>query len=298
MRRLAFFLMFATGFGTFAQQDPLHALYLNTPIIINPAYAGFSHDLNLSLNYRKQWAGFEGSPTTVNFSSHIALRENRMGLGLILQEDKIGVNNTTEIQTAYAYHLPISEDAKISFGLQAGFINYKSDYSQLIIDPNDPRFSPVNEWQPNFGAGLMVTGTSYMISVSLPKMLQPSGDVVAQGLYNRSFYGMAAYVFMVSSRVRLRPYALYHSSVKSTSSYDLGVSLLGDDSYVIGLFTRSVSTFGLTAQIKIGERMRLGYAFELPTNNSVGVNFTTHEFQIGFRVRAFQFHDIESVRNF
>jgi type IX secretion system PorP/SprF family membrane protein len=298
MRRLVFFLFVMRGLETFAQQDPLHALYLNTPMIINPAYAGFSHDLNLSLNYRKQWAGFEGSPTTVNFSSHISLRENKMGLGLILQEDKIGANNTTEIQTAYSYHLPISEDAKLSFGLQAGFINYKSDYSQLTIDPNDPRFSPVNEWQPNFGAGLMLTSTKFLFSISLPKMLQPSGDAVQQGLYNRNFYGMAAYVFMLSSRIRLRPYALYQSSVKSTSSYDIGISLLGDDSYVVGLFVRSTNTFGATAQIKIGERMRLGYAFELPTNNSVGVNFTTHEFQIGFRVRAYQFHNVESVRNF
>ncbi len=298
MRILFSVLTFFVTLETIAQQDPLNALYLNTPMIINPAYAGFSHELNMALNYRKQWAGFEGSPSTVNFSSHIALRENKMGVGLIVQEDKIGANNTTEIQATYGYHLPISEYVKLSFGLQAGFINYKSDYSGLTIDPNDPKFSLVNEWQPNFGAGIMLTSTNYMISISSPKMLQPSGDVVEQGLYGRNFIGMAAYVFMVTPRVRLRPYALYRTQAKFNSSYDLGVSLLGDDSYVVGIFMRKLTTFGVTGQIKVGEAMRLSYAFELPTNNSVGTNFTTHEFQISFRVRAFEFHDIESVRNF
>lgn len=298
MKKLILFLLISSSAKVLAQQDPLHALYLNTPMIVNPAYAGFSRDASLALNFRKQWAGFDGSPSTFNFSGHIAVRENKMGVGLVIMQDKIGSNTQTGIEVTYAYHLPIHTHSKLSFGLQGGFLNDKSDYSQLIIDPNDPKFNSTSEWQPNFGSGIMLTGTSYLLSISFPKMLQPSTDAVSYGLYNRNFYALGAWIFSLSERIRLRPHVLYRQSDRSTSSYDIGISLLGDDSYLVGAFTRSFSTYGVTAQIKVGERMRLGYAFELPTNNSVGINFTTHELQIGFRIRAYQFHDIETVRNF
>jgi type IX secretion system PorP/SprF family membrane protein len=283
---------------SYGQQDPLYAQYLNTPMIINPAYAGFSKDLNLALNYRRQWAGFEGNPQTTNFSGHMAMRNNQMGVGLILLQDKVGSSNSTEIEATYGYHLPVSDDARVSFGLQAGFINFKSDYSELIIDPNDPKFTATSVWQPNIGAGVMLSSTKYLLSVSLPKMLQSSTDNFASGLYNRSFYAMAAYMLVISQRIRIRPYALYRSSANSKGSFDVGATLMDPESYAVGVFTRNLNTYGASARLNIGERMRIGYVFELPTNQSAGARYTSHEIQIGFRIRAFLFHDVEAIRNF
>jgi type IX secretion system PorP/SprF family membrane protein len=59
-----------------AQQDPLYSQYLNNPFVLNPAYAGLTNNLNLSLNYRTQWAGIEGSPKTANLNGHISLAVN------------------------------------------------------------------------------------------------------------------------------------------------------------------------------------------------------------------------------
>ena len=289
-------LLFAGS--AYGQQDPLYSQYLNTPMIINPAYAGFSRDLNLSLNYRKQWAGFDGSPQTTNLSGHMSLSQNKMGVGAILLQDKIGASTTTELQGVYAYHLPLTNEIKLSFGLQAGVINYKSDYSQLIINPNDPKFATVSELQPNLGAGFMITHLNYLVAASLPKMLQPSTNAGVQGLYSQNFYALGAYVFSISPRLRLKPYMLYRSVAKLKSSFDLGLMLMGDDSYTIGLFTRSFNTYGFLGQLKIGELLRLGYVFELPTNQSAGTSFTSHEIQLGLRIRALLYHDIESIRNF
>src|SRR5215207_7129877 len=92
-----------TCFAAKGQIDPLYAQYLNNPLSINPAYTGFTKDLNASLTYRKQWAGFDGSPETINVSVHSSLLDNRMGLGLMVIQDKIGVNKNTEVQATYAY---------------------------------------------------------------------------------------------------------------------------------------------------------------------------------------------------
>lgn len=298
MKYLSAAVLLLLSARAFAQQDPLNAQYLSTPLIINPAYTGLSRDLNLALNYRRQWIGFEGNPQTANLSGHVALRNNKMGVGMIVLQDKIGSNNFTDVELTYGYHVPIAGDIKLSFGLQAGYINFKSDYSKLIIDPNDPQFNSTSIWQPNFGAGIILTSTKYMVAVSAPKMLKVSAENPGSGLYNRSFYALGAYVIPLSERIRIRPYILYRSSDHSKSSYDLGANLLDVESYSVGAFTRNLSTYGFTGQINIGDRMRVGYAFELPTNQSAGVNYTTHELLISFRLRAFQFHDIESIRSF
>jgi len=281
-----------------AQMDPLQAQYIYTPMVINPAYAGLTRDLNLAIDYRKQWAGFDGSPRTSSASGHMAINKNKMGVGLIAVQDNVGVNTSTEIEGVYSYHLQVNNETSLSFGLQFGAINYQNDYSELIVAPNDPKLATTNEWQPNFGAGLILTNDIYFISFSLPKMLNPTTETAAQGLYNKSLYLMGGYSFTLSSRLRLKPYALLRSASNNRSSYDVGVNLLGDDSYTIGAFTRSFHTHGLMAQIKLDELLRIGYVFELPTNQSAGAQYTTHEIQLIMRFGLTSFHDLSRVRNF
>lgn len=300
MKKITLLLLLFGNFAVQAQQDPLYAQYLTTPMLINPAYAGFSSDLNGSVSYRKQWAGLEGSPLTMNASGHIALYDNRMGAGVILLQDKIGSDKTTEAQLTYGYHLLLKSKMILSFGLQGGFINYKTDYSDLIIDPDDPKFSPISEMKPTFGAGVMLSNEKFLLSFSVPKMLKASTDAdsLATGLYNRSFYGLCAYILQISSRVKLKPYILMRGVSQAPLSLDYGIAMIGDDSYTLGVFTRDFNTLGFLGQIQVGDMFRIGYVFELPTSQSVGTRFTTHEFMVGVRVKALKFHDLSAIRNF
>jgi len=298
MKKLVIIFLFLSLQELRAQMDPLQAMYVNTPMVINPAYAGLTRDLNLAVDYRKQWAGFDGSPRTFSTSGHMALNKNKMGVGLLAVQDQIGSNTTAEMEAIYSYHLPINNETTLSFGLQFGAINYRTDYSELIVAPNDPKLETTNEWQPNFGAGFILTNDAYFLSFSLPKMLKPTTETASQGLYSRSLYLMGGYAFAISSRLRLKSYALLRAASDTESSYDVGINLLGDDSYVIGAFTRSFHTYGLMGQLRLDELLRIGYVFELPTNQSAGTQFTTHEIQLIMRIRLTEFHDLGRVRSF
>jgi type IX secretion system PorP/SprF family membrane protein len=95
---------FIIAYGTGeAQVDPLYAQYLSNPLLINPAYAGLNNNLNVGVSFRKQWAGFDGSPTTYNVNGHTSLFDNKMGVGLIILRDVVGINSNTEVHGAYAY---------------------------------------------------------------------------------------------------------------------------------------------------------------------------------------------------
>jgi type IX secretion system PorP/SprF family membrane protein len=300
MKKLLTLFAFFCSIPLLAQQDPLYSQYINNLLLINPAYSGSTTDLNMSAMYRKQWVGFDGSPSTFNANGHIALSNNRMGAGLIVLQDKIGSDKTSEITFTYGYHLPLNNKITLSFGLQGGAINYYSDYSDLKINPADSKFSNQSVWKPNLGTGLILKSEKFLLSLSVPKLLKANSTVeqLSTSLYNQHAYIMGAYVFQLSYRIKVKPWILARMVNGAPASFDYGASLKVDDSYSLGLFTRNFDTYGTFAQINLGDNLRFAYVFELPTKNSVGTQFTTHELTLGVRLSVLGFHDLNVIKNF
>jgi len=283
-----------------AQVDPLYAQYLNNPLLINPAYAGLNNNLNAGITYRKQWAGFEGSPTTYNLNAHTSLFDNRMGVGLIILKDNIGINSNTEVHGTYAYRLDLDQKY-LSFGLQAGFISFKGNNSELNpYDANDPAFNEnQNITKPSFGAGLILNSERYFIGLSVPRMLKAKmtfSDLETE-LYSQHFYAMGAYIFYLNEHIRLKPSVLLKTVKGSPLSADVNFAINLDEKYTAGVYTRNLNAYGLMAQIKFGGAYRFGYAFEVPAGNSVGARFPTHELSFGLNLALFSFHST-SITNF
>lgn len=283
-----------------AQVDPLYAQYLNNPLLINPAYTGLNNNFNASVTYRKQWAGFEGSPTTYNFNAHTSLFDNRMGLGLIVLRDNIGVNSNTEVHGTYAYRLDLDQKY-FSFGLQAGFINFRGNNGDLNpYDPGDPIFEETERIsKPSFGAGAALHSERFFIGVSVPRMLKAKATFsdLETELYSQHFYLMGAYVIYLNEHIRFKPSVLLKSVKGSPLSTDLNFSVNFEEKYTAGIYTRNFNAYGLLAQMKLADSYRFGYAFEVPSGNSVGSNFTTHEIMIGLNLALLNFHT-HSITNF
>jgi type IX secretion system PorP/SprF family membrane protein len=299
-KNILLLLLLISGVKIYAQQDPLYSQYMMNPLLINPAYSGITTDLNASVMYRKQWAGFEGSPVTMNANAHIALANNRMGAGIIILQDQIGTDKTIEVTATYGYHIKLNNDLTLSLGLQGGVINYQSDYDNLKINRADTKFSNISEWKPNIGSGLLLHNQRFMVGLSVPKLLKATsvGESVSTALYNQHAYLFAGYVVQLSNRIKLKPWVLARTVSGAPISFDYAASLKVDDSYTLGLFTRNFSAYGFLAQINLGDTFRFGYVFELPTNKSVGTQFTTHEITLGVRLGVLTFHDMAMIRNF
>jgi type IX secretion system PorP/SprF family membrane protein len=200
----------------------------------------------------------------------------------------------------YGYHLPLSTDLKLSFGLQGGLINYQTDYSDVTFNPADGKFVNQSEWKPNLGTGLILRSEKFMVGLSVPKLLKTTTVIeeYSTSLYNQHAYALAAYVFQLSYRIKVKPWVMVRMVSGAPVSLDYAASLKVDDSYSLGLFTRNLNTFGTFAQINLGDNIRFAYAFELPTGKSVGTQFTTHEVTLGVRFGLLNFHDLTTIRNF
>lgn len=283
-----------------AQVDPLHAQYLNNPLVINPAYSGLTKDFNANISYRRQWAGFEGSPNTISASAHTAMMANHMGVGVLFVSDRNGNATNTETYATYAYRISAGKTT-LSFGLQAGFVNFKTDNSALnTYDPTDPAFSQdQNVTKPSIGAGAILHNDRFFIGLSVPQMLKiySTFNEFQNDVYVQHYYLSAGYLIYFSPKVKFKPSMLLKAVQGAPLSADVNASLLFDETFSAGVLTRNLNTYGIILQSRIGRDYRLGYVFEMPTNKSVGARFTTHEISFGINVAIFKAHEL-SKSNF
>lgn len=276
---------------TFAQQDPIYASYMVNPLTINPAYAGSNNMFNATIQYRTQWAGLDANPTTFNFSSHMSVYHNKVGVGLMVIQDKLGENKNTEFQGLFSYKIPVNK-AWLSFGMQTGFIRYETDPSMIkVFDITDPVFFELTETKFNTGVGVLLKNDNYMVGFSVPRLLPAT---VSQGgqtieLYKQTFYLFGSYAWLLNENIRFKPSVLMRGTQGSPMSFDVNATFTFKEMYTGGLFTRNFNTFGVITQVVV-KKFRLGYVFELPTGSS-NLNFTTHEITLGIGMDVLPFHD-------
>lgn len=285
----------------YAQQDPLYSQYIFNPYLLNPAYSGFSKDLNAMGAYRVQWVGFNGSPVTMSASANMSMVDNKMGVGFFVMKDQVGTSSTTEFFATYAYHLELSNGSRVSFGLQAGGMNFTNDYAELTAAPGDPQLqNRISEFAPNFGTGVIYSNDRLYASLAVPRLLKSTAQSGEDEIsfYNQHVYLQAAYIVFLSSRLRLKPFILSSFVGGAKPNVDLGSVLIVDNSYSFGLLTRKFHTFGALMNFNIGDNLRIGYVYEIPGNKSVGINFATHEVTLGIRWQVLKFHDITSYNSF
>lgn len=301
MKKLLPIVLLIASLPAVAQQDPIYSQYILNPQVINPAYVGLPNNLNINASYRMQWQGYEGQPNTFNLNGNSSLLDNKAGVGFMFSHDKIGNTKNTEVSASFAYKLELGHDRVLSFGMQAGLLNYRMDNDELNVYNEDDEVFLNNEQgtKLNIGAGLIFKGQDFLLGLSVPRMLPTkfkAGESEFE-LYNQHYYLFGAYVFYLNEQLKFKPTAMVRAVKGASVSTDIGANIIFNSIHTAGAFTRNFKTYGILLQTLYREKFRLGYVFELPTNKSVGTNFTTHEITLGMRLSVFSFHDT-TIGNF
>ncbi len=279
----------------FGQQDPLYGLYLNNPLLINPAYAGLHNQATANLTHRSQWAAIEGAPKTSAFNIHSSLYANRIGAGLILVHDKAGVTSTMEISAAYAYKIEMHEGT-LSLGLQASLFNVRNEYNDLTIkDELDGFFiDDANITKPNFGTGIYYASEKLLLGFSIPRLMKiksNQADNLAAQVYNQHFYLMGSGILSLGSKAILRP-SLYLRYTKDVPlNYDIRTDFIFDKAFMAGLFTRGFSQLGFSVGVFPKQKYRIVYQYELPVG-ALEERLNAHEITLGINFSLLKEHDI------
>src|SRR5690349_8085136 len=107
-----------------AQQNLVYNHYFLNPYLYNPSYIAPNGYTELYLNYRKQWAGIDGAPTTATLNFHLPINY-KMGIAATAYQDEAGVLRTTTALLSYGYQIYLGKNTstvhKLAFGLSVGY---------------------------------------------------------------------------------------------------------------------------------------------------------------------------------
>lgn len=185
-------------------QDPVFSQYYNSPIQLNPAFAGNNPAPYVSLNYRIQWPGVPSAYNTFAIGYDQFFKSNQIGLGLSLLSDSAGDGalKATKGSGMFSYKLKVNKSTYIKGGVEIGFVQKRLDWQKLIfgdaIDPFNGNISPggtpypTEETQPgnttryyiDMGSGLLLYNDKFFVGGALQHINTPKDNFLQGNLQN------------------------------------------------------------------------------------------------------------------
>lgn len=279
--------------GAFAQQDPMYSQYVFNGLVLNPAYAGAREVLCATALYRNQWLNIPGAPKTGLFSIDAPYKNQKVGLGLNVEFDKIGVTNHTAISGAYSYKLKF-EHSTLSLGIQAGVgfstANLTSvKYNEGGTQDDNAFSSNYNEVLPNFGFGLYYFTDKFYAGFSIPQIagrtLQRAINGKAESAHldlANHYFLTSGYLFNVSPDVKIKPSVLLKYVGGAPLEMDVNGVVWFYDLLALGVSYRSLASVDFLAQIKVSKQFYVGYAYEQAANGMSSFAGGSHEIMLQY----------------
>ena len=186
---------------TTAQEGlPIYSDYLtDNYYIIHPSMAGVANCGKIRLTARQQWFGQDEAPSLQTLSINSRLGDSQSGMGAIVYNDKNGFHSQVGAYLTYAHHIMFSRNtidlSMLSFGLSAGFIQYKLDETSFLAEGFDPIIAGIEQSATNFNIdfGFSYHLINFYAHATIKNILKNDGiNFNEQGL---SFDNLRTYLF-------------------------------------------------------------------------------------------------------
>ncbi len=297
-------LIFTTVGGLMAQQDAQYTQYMYNTMSVNPAYAGSRGQLSMAALYRSQWVGLEGSPQTFTINMHSPIRNSKLGYGISIVNDNIGdgVVQETYLDGIVSYTIDVSDEGKLSFGLNFGGSLLNLDFSKLNNFDNEPISGDNidNKFSPNFGLGAYYHTNKFYLGLSTPRLIaadyfdnsqRDPNSVQFLSREKINFYLITGIVLDLNSQLKFKPALLTKVVGGAPLQVDLSASFLLNEKFSFGLAYRWDAAFSALIGFQLTDQLMLGLAYDKETTELGGTQFNDGSFEIFLRfelVRSFQ----------
>lgn len=288
--KIAFAVAGFTGVVS-AQQDPQFTQFMHNRLIYNAGYAGTTGAICGVLQYRKQWLGFEGAPTSFAFAADMRLKGLPLGLGITAISDKIGAMSTNYIRLAGAFNKKIGPGT-FGLGLDVGILQKSINSDWIVPEPlkNDPSIpgsggvgptgvatftnGDLNKITYDLGVGVFynIPGKAYIgiSSTHLPSQQIKSGDLGYK--VTAHYYVMGGYTFLLNKWSKLTPNVMYKNDLAG-SALDANLTFLWSDMVWVGGTYRMNDAAAVLAGFQskalkgnaLSYKVGLSYDFTTPT---------------------------------
>jgi type IX secretion system PorP/SprF family membrane protein len=273
-----------------AQQDPQFTHYMYNTLSVNPAYAGSRGMLNVSALHRQQWIGLDGAPMTQTVFVHSPLKNDKMGVGLSVVNDRIGPINQTFIYGDYSYTVRLSQKVKLAFGMKAGINWFQPKIAGLnTIQDNDPAFTAGTVQsiiKPNIGAGIYLHHEMWYVGLSSPKMVENEfklgqGDSSNVTSLRHGFF-IAGGVIPINSDFKLKPTVQVKAVSNAPLSLDATIECLIRNQFSVGGGLRLGDSFYGMVGYQFTDQFRAGISYDYTTTKLRNVNDGSVELMLSY----------------
>ena len=273
----------------------MYSQYVFNGLLINPAYAGSREVLNATALYRNQWVNIPGAPKTGAFSLDSPVKNQKVGLGLNVIFDKIGVTNHTGISGIYSYKVYFADQSVLSFGLQAG-VNFFNSTNTEVRYANDSHIDPAFQRDyhrilPDFSFGTYFHTDRFYAGVSVMDLLGKSiENLIYPNMANDlniqqedHFFLNVGYFFDLSPEVHFQPSFLLKYVAGAPLEGDINAVLQFYDLLALGVSYRSYASADFLMQVKVSKQLSVGYSYEYSTNELSNFTSGSHEIVLRYQ---------------
>jgi len=273
------------------QLSPVTNQYILNPLTINPSYAGNRGGLSVAAFYRKQWTGITGAPQTISLEVDAPVLSSKLGLGLTIVNDKIGVTKSTQFMTDYSYKINIGDEGHLSLGLGAGLMTTNTAWSELVVlDPGDEYYLIDSKVfvVPDFSFGTYYYVKNYFVGFSIPKLLgyKFNFDKNKYSLHVKpeNYYYVLNTGYMVSlgTRTKFFPSTLITYSPGEKLLYDINAHFSLFDRMWIGASYRSDRSVSALLQFAVNRQFKIAYSYDYDLGELGSYSNGSHEVMLRY----------------
>lgn len=265
--------------------------------LLNPAgFGNFNPGKTAFIGYRKQWSGFSNAPEQLSLLMEGSFRQNRVGLGLIAENNQVGMINRTHFGLGYRYRIKFGDRHFLSLALQAGAERTGIDFSR--VDAFNPEELQTIQTSQAGTIGRSTLGLHYHLAkfelgasatVFLGKSLRYLNPVTQSNLvYTKVPY----YAFYLRRPIQLNNRWEYTPSLILLSTQGLSVYLDNDHTFrfdnrlEFGVGYRQSANFYAHAGMNLWSQLKVSYAYQRNISNYASILTNTHEIGLTFYLGA------------
>ncbi len=277
----------------YSQDEAIFSHYNITPILINPAVAGFQDSYQIQFNARAQWTGFPDAPTTLGviFNGPVG---NTLGVGLGLRTETAAQLTRLRGQLNFAFRFAFSEEFRFAAGLSTEFQQIQLDNAFMnsnFFQQGDQIVEEAVNGQREFDAALGFWGEwnrRTYFGLAFTNLVGARLDDIVTNTASESPFQYYILNFGhrldVNDYFRLEPSILIRQVRHSPFQIDVNLKagFLDDDQLVAGISYRSLGAFGVLLGTKIKQSLQLFYTYDVSFQQFQQFNAGSHEVTIAY----------------
>lgn len=281
--------VFAATTPLHGQQNPQFTQYMFNPLGINPGYSGLDGALSVTFLNRQQWAGIPNAPTTQALTIHALSKRKKLGVGINLVNDKIGIHQNQFVQGNASYHLQTGQHSSLSMGMLAGINMRRSDYASIlsgtVTDPLVANAS-VSKNFIDLGVGFYFKSRRFEAGLSAPSLLPKNlsvGDSLKVDFASTNLFLFGKYRFPLGLNFEAEPSTLIKYLEGVPISFDANFMLIYKSVLALGTSYRKGESVAGLIRADITSQLAAGYAYDYPVGKVSGFGNGSHEIMLKYK---------------